>query len=68
MVWILLALLANGIISFAYTVSTTPDTTNLWAMLATTFVFYLGITQTGIIFSAFMRIAKSEWGKSSTSA
>ena len=63
MVWILLALLANGIISFAYTVSTTPETTNLWAMLATTFVFYLGITQTGIIFSAFMRIAKSEWGK-----
>lgn len=63
MVWLLLALLANGIISFAYTVSTAPETTNLWAMLVTTFVFYLGITQTGIIFSAFMRIAKSEWGK-----
>lgn len=63
MVWILLALLANGIISFAYTVSTAPETTSLWAMLVTTFVFYLGITQTGIIFSAFMRIAKSEWGK-----
>ncbi|MBI5642554.1 MAG: hypothetical protein HY954_03655 [Deltaproteobacteria bacterium] len=63
MVWILLALLANGIISFAYTVSVAPESATLWAMLSTTFLFYLGITQTGIIFSAFMRIAKSEWGK-----
>jgi len=30
-------------------------------MFAVNFVFFLGITQTGIVFSAMMRIAKSGW-------
>ena len=62
-VWILLILLANGIISFAYNVANTPETTTLWGLLSTNFLFYLGLTQTGIVFSAIMRIAKSEWGR-----
>ncbi|MBI3397776.1 MAG: hypothetical protein HY026_00810 [Deltaproteobacteria bacterium] len=41
----------------------TAETTTFWAMLSVNFVFYLGMTQTGIIFSAIMRIAKSEWGR-----
>ncbi|MBI5235945.1 MAG: hypothetical protein HY886_06825 [Deltaproteobacteria bacterium] len=62
-VWILLILLANGIISFAYVVSNSTETASLWGLLATNFLFYLGLTQTGIVFSAIMRIAKSEWGR-----
>lgn len=61
--WILLAVLFNGVISFAYSVSAAGDTTISWAMLAVNFVFYLGITQTGIVFSAIMRLSKSEWGR-----
>src|SRR3989337_671660 len=61
--WILAFLLVNGIISFAYSVSTASDPTNLWAMLAVNFCFFLGITQTGIVFSAIMRISKSQWSR-----
>ena len=60
---ILAFLLVNGIISFAYSVSTASDPTTLWAMFAVNFCFFLGITQTGIVFSAIMRIAKSEWSR-----
>ncbi len=61
--WVFLAIFVNGIISFAYSVKTVPETTNLWAMLAVNFVYFLGITQTGIIFSAVMRLARSEWAR-----
>ena len=61
--WILAILVANGIISFGYAVMRSDDPTALWAALAVNFTFYLGITQAGIVFSAIMRIAKSEWGK-----
>ncbi|MBI5048770.1 MAG: hypothetical protein HZB54_07480 [Deltaproteobacteria bacterium] len=60
---ILIILILNGVISFAYTLMNGAEATTLWAMLAVNFVFYLGMTQTGIIFSAIMRIAKSEWGR-----
>ena len=61
--WALIILLLNGIISFVYTIQTTTNTINLWALLAVNFVFFLGITQTGIVFSAIMRISKSGWGR-----
>ena len=61
--WILAILVANGIISFGYAVMRSDDPTALWAALAVNFTFYLGITQAGIVFSAIMRITKSEWGK-----
>lgn len=61
--WILLLLIVNGIVSFAYSVTNTADTATVWAMFATNFLFYLGLAQTGVVFSAIMRIAKSEWGK-----
>ena len=63
LVWILVVLLVNGIISFAYSAFTSSDPAAVWGLLATNFLFYLGLSQTGIIFSAIMRIAKSEWGK-----
>ncbi|MBI5969977.1 MAG: polysulfide reductase NrfD [Deltaproteobacteria bacterium] len=62
--WVMLAVLLNGVISFAYSVRAAGDTTLPWAILAVNFVFFTGITQTGAAFSAIMRLTKSEWGKS----
>jgi len=61
--WVLILLLANGIVTFAYTASTTVEPDKVWAMYATTFLFIMGLSQFGIVFSAIMRIAKSSWGK-----
>src|SRR3990170_1472522 len=61
--WILAILVVNGILSFGYAVTRSDDPTALWAAFAVNFTFYLGITQTGIVFSAIMRFAKSEWGR-----
>lgn len=61
--WILILLVLNGIVTFAYTATHAPDPTNQWAMMATTFIYIVGLTQTGIVFSAIMRISKSKWGR-----
>lgn len=61
--WILLAILVNGVITFACSVGAAGDTTISWAMLAVNFVFYLGATQAGVVFSAIMTLSKSEWGR-----
>jgi hypothetical protein len=60
--WLLLLLLTNGIVAFAYNVAIAKDATNLWALLATIYIYCLGLTQTGVTFSAIMRISRSEWG------
>lgn len=62
-IWVLLALLVNGIAVFAYNIAVAEDTTKFWALLATTYIYYLGLTQTGIVFSAIMRAVKSGWGR-----
>ncbi len=61
--WVLLILLVNGVVSFAYTASNSAEPSTVWAMLATTFIYFLGISQAGIVFSAIMRISKSGWGR-----
>ncbi|GMR04113.1 MAG: hypothetical protein BMS9Abin23_0002 [Thermodesulfobacteriota bacterium] len=60
--WILIILLIHGIGSFAYAVVSAADSTTAWAMFSMSFVFLLGITQTGAAFSAIMKISKSGWG------
>lgn len=60
----MIVIFLNGVISFAYAVWTWEDATVLWALLAVNFLFYAGITQASILFSAVMRISRSEWGKS----
>ncbi len=60
--WVLLILLVNGIVAFVYTAMTTTDPSATWGMFATAYIYFVGITQTGIVFSAMMRIAKSKWG------
>ncbi len=58
---VLLILLANGIITFAYVASRNSESPTLWALLAVNYLVFLGLTQTGIVFSAIMRVAKSTW-------
>lgn len=60
---ILVLLLLNGVVSFGLSVMNAGDTTNQWAMLSTTYIFYLGLTQTGILFAAIMRMSKSSFGR-----
>ncbi len=60
--WVLLILLVNGIVAFVYTVATTADPATTWGMFATTYIYFVGISQTGIVISCIMRIAKSKWG------
>ncbi|MBI5562209.1 MAG: hypothetical protein HY894_05060 [Deltaproteobacteria bacterium] len=57
-------LLLNGVASFAYAAwDGGANSPSLWALFATNFVFFLGLTQTGMVFSAIMRLAKSEWAR-----
>jgi len=60
---VLLILFANGIITFVYVASRDGESTTLWAVLAVNYLVFLGLTQTGIIFSTIMRVAKSSWAK-----
>jgi len=62
--WILIILVVHGGAAFAYAVATAPDHGTAWAMFSMSFIFCLGITQTGVAFSAIMRITKSKWGMS----
>lgn len=61
MFWVLIVILINGIVSFSAAASNATDTTIPWGMYAVNFIFFLGITQTGIVFSAMMKIARSGW-------
>ncbi len=58
---VLLIILANAIFTFAYVASTNSESQTLWGLLAVNYLFFLGLTQTGIIFSTIMRVAKSTW-------
>lgn len=60
---LLAILLLNGAVSFLYAILTADDPTIPWALLTVNFLFYTGIAQAGITFSAIMRITKAEWGR-----
>jgi len=59
--WILIVLLLNGIISFAYTALRGNSPQTLWPLLSVNYLFISGMTQSGIIFSAVMRVVRSRW-------
>ena len=63
MSFILAIVFLNGIISFTYSIYTAQETATLWSMLTVNFLFFVGVTQTGIAFSTIMRISKSSWSK-----
>lgn len=60
--WVSLILFINGVATFAYAAASAEPSV-IWAGFATSYVYFLGITQTGIAFSAIMRVSKSGWGR-----
>lgn len=59
--WILILLSLNGIISFAYSALKGNSPQTLWPLLSVNYLFISGMTQSGIIFSAVMRVVRSRW-------
>jgi hypothetical protein len=51
-----------GTAAFIYALATGPEATT-WGMITVNFLFIMGITQLGVVYSAFMRIARTEWGR-----
>lgn len=60
---LLIILVLNGVVSFLYAIWTADDPTIPWVLLTINFLFYTGLTQAAITFSAIMRITKTEWGR-----
>ena len=60
--WISIALVLNAIASFASSVTHAAEPGTLWAFFVTNYIFVLGITQAGIVFSIVMRLSRSKWG------
>ncbi len=61
--WVLIILLVNGVVTFAYVASSGVDPSTVWGMLSMSFIFCVGVTQAGVVFSVIMRLAKSGWGR-----
>jgi hypothetical protein len=60
---LLIFLVLNAVGSFAYSAVHTADPATTWGLFCSVFIYTLGITQTGMVFSALMRLTKSGWGK-----
>jgi len=56
------ALFLTGAGSFAYLLTTAPDSIP-WGFFTANFIFLLGISQFGVAFSAIMRICRTNWGR-----
>ncbi len=59
---VLIAIFLVGIASFIFATSSAdgqPD----FALFTVSYLFLLGITQAGVVFTAILRLAKSDWGK-----
>jgi hypothetical protein len=60
--WLLIAIFLLGAASLVYGLSdagTRPD----FALLTVSYLFLLGITQAGVVFTAILRLVKADWGK-----
>ncbi|MEX2124713.1 MAG: NrfD/PsrC family molybdoenzyme membrane anchor subunit [Woeseia sp.] len=60
--WLLVVLFLVGAASLVYGLSDAekrPD----FALLAVTYLFLLGISQAGVVFTAMLRLVKADWGK-----
>lgn len=58
---ILIVLSLNGAISFVYATFKGNSPETMWALLSVNFLFFSGITQSGVIFSAMMRVVRARW-------
>ena len=61
--WVLIILLINAVVTFAYVASSGVDPSTVWGMLSMSFIFCVGISQAGVVFSVIMRLTKSGWGR-----
>ena len=60
--WLLIATFLVGSASLVYGLSdagTRPD----FALLTVSFLYLMGISQAGVVFSAMIRLVKADWGK-----
>jgi hypothetical protein len=60
--WLLIAIFLAGTGSLIYGLSS-ADTQPDFALLTVSFLFLLGISQTGVVFTAILRLVESDWGK-----
>lgn len=60
-VWILLALTVAGLVTLVFSLrgDGQPD----FALLTVSFLFLLGISQAGVVFSAMLRLVEADWAK-----
>ena len=60
--WLLAAIFLAGVASLIYGLSA-ADTRPDFALLTVSYLFLLGISQVGVVFTAMLRLVKSDWGK-----
>ncbi len=61
-VTVLVAIFLIGVASLVFALSS-ADSRPDFALFTVSFLFLLGISQVGVVFTAILRIAKSDWGK-----
>jgi hypothetical protein len=57
-------LVLMALFSLAYFVFSSPENKLSWPLLTVNYIFFSGVAQTGIVFSAIMRMAKAQWSRS----
>lgn len=60
--WVLVAVFLFGAASLVYGVSI-ADARPDFALLTVSYLFLLGISQSGVVFTAMLRLVRSDWGK-----
>lgn len=61
-VWLLLAVFLVGVGSLVYALQS-ADTQPDFALFTVSFLFLLGISQAGVVFTAILRLVRADWGK-----
>ena len=61
-IWLLAVIFLAGVASLIYGLST-DDARPDFALLTVSYLFLLGISQVGVVFTAVLRLVKSDWGK-----
>ena len=60
--WLLVAIFLIGAVSLVYGLSN-PDARPDFPLLTVSYLFLLGISQVGVVFTAMLRLVESDWGK-----
>ena len=60
--WLLVAIFLLGVASLVYGL-TSADVQPNFALFLVSYLFLLGISQAGVVFTAFLRLVESDWGK-----